>query len=84
MSQELVLAMVTVVQVPVQPVALAGTRNALPPGSMLFGASNAVIRILDPVPTTGLTAADVPALTERVRAMIAQARSELRQELGIA
>jgi 1-acyl-sn-glycerol-3-phosphate acyltransferase len=70
-------------QVPVQPVALAGTRNALPPGSMLFGASNAVIRILDPVPTKGLTAADVSALTERVREMIAQARSELRQELGI-
>ena len=70
-------------QVPVQPVALAGTRNALPPGSMLFGKSNAVIRILDPVPTTGLTAADVPALTERVHDLIAQARSELRQELGI-
>jgi len=70
-------------QVPIQPVALAGTRNALPPGSMLFGRSNAVIRILDPVPTTGLTSADVPALTERVRDIIAQARSELRQELGI-
>lgn len=70
-------------QVPIQPVALAGTRNALPPGSMLFGKSNAVIRILDPVPTTGLTSADVPALTERVREIIAQARSELRQELGI-
>ena len=70
-------------QVPIQPVALAGTRNALPPGSMLFGKSNAVIRILDPVPTAGLTAADVPALTERVRELIAQARSELRLELGI-
>ena len=71
-------------QIPIQPVALAGTRNALPPGSMLFGRSNAVIRILDPVPTKGLTGADVPALTERVQASIAQARSELRQELGIS
>lgn len=70
-------------QVPIQPVALAGTRYALPPGSLLFGPSKAVIRILEPVPTTGMTAADVPALTERVRDQIAQARGELRQQLGI-
>jgi 1-acyl-sn-glycerol-3-phosphate acyltransferase len=70
-------------QVPLQPVALAGTRHALPPGSLKFGSAKAVIRILDPVPTTGLTAADVPALTARIRAQIEQARGELRQELGI-
>lgn len=71
-------------QVPIQPVALAGTRNALPPGSLKFGAAKAVIRILDPVPTTGMTTADVPALTARVRGEIERARAELRQELGIA
>jgi 1-acyl-sn-glycerol-3-phosphate acyltransferase len=70
-------------QVPIQPVALAGTRNALPPGSLQFGQSKAVIRILDPVPTTGLVSADVSALTQRVREQIARARAELWQELGI-
>lgn len=71
-------------QVPIQPVALAGTRNALPPGSLRFGSSKAVIRILDPVPTTGLTSADVPGLTARVRAQIELARTDLQRELGIA
>jgi 1-acyl-sn-glycerol-3-phosphate acyltransferase len=70
-------------KVPVQPVALAGTRYALPPGTMLLGRSNAIIRILEPEPTEGLTSADVPALTERVRARIAQARAEMREELGL-
>ena len=70
-------------QVPIQPVALAGTRYALPPGTLRIGKSNALIRILDPEPVAGLTSADVPALMERVRARIAQARAELRQELGI-
>jgi 1-acyl-sn-glycerol-3-phosphate acyltransferase len=70
-------------QVPIQPVALAGTRYALPPDSLLFGPAKAVIRILEPVPTVGLTSADAPALTERVREQIAQARGELRQQLGI-
>jgi hypothetical protein len=55
----------------------------LPPGSLLFGPSKAVIRILEPVSTVGLTSADAPALTERVREQIAQARGELRQQLGI-
>ena len=70
-------------QVPIQPVAIAGTRNALRPGSLLMGKANAVIRILEPVPTEGLTSKDVSALTERVREMVAQARSELQVELGI-
>lgn len=70
-------------QIPVQPVALAGTRYALPPGTLMLGKAEAIIRILEPEPTTGLTSADVPALTERVRARVAQARSELRRELGI-
>ena len=70
-------------QVPIQPVAIAGTRAALPPGSLVMGKARAVIRILEPVPTTGLTSKDVTALTERVREMVAQARSELQKELGI-
>lgn len=71
-------------QLPIQPVVVAGTRHALPPGSIQFGSARAVIRILDPVPTTGLTTADVSALTERVRGIIGEARVELQKELGIA
>ena len=71
-------------QVPIQPVAIAGTRAALPPGSLLMGKATAVIRILEPVPTAGLTSQDVPALTERVRDQVAQARSELHRELGLS
>lgn len=70
-------------QIPIQPVAVAGTRHALPPGSIQFGSARAVIRILDPIPTTGLTTADVSALAERVRGIIGEARAELRKELGI-
>ena len=70
-------------QATIQPVALAGTRPALPPGSFLMGRAKAKIRILEPVPTKGLTSKDVPALTERVREQIAHARSELQKELGI-
>ena len=69
-------------QIPVQPVAIAGTRSALPPGSVLIGKSRGIIRVLEPEPTKGLTSADVPELTERVRARIAQARSEMLSRLG--
>ncbi len=70
-------------QIPIQPVAVAGTRHALPPGSIQFGSARAVIKILEPIPTTGLTTADVAALTERVRGIIGEARAALQKELGI-
>ena len=69
--------------VPIQPVVIAGTRNALPPGSLKVGSSHAVVRILEPVPTKGMTAQDAGALSTRVRDQIAQARAELRKEVGI-
>jgi 1-acyl-sn-glycerol-3-phosphate acyltransferase len=69
--------------VPVQPYVVAGTREALPPDQWRLGRSRAVARLLPQVPVDGLVAADAHALAARVRAMVAQARSELRQELGL-
>jgi 1-acyl-sn-glycerol-3-phosphate acyltransferase len=63
--------------VPILPLALAGTRTALPKHDWRFGRSVAEVRVLEPVETAGLTLADVPALKERVRQVIVQARSGL-------
>lgn len=68
--------------VPVLPMAVAGTRTALRKGSLVLGRARAELRVLEPVATTGLTLADVPALRERVRRMIAEAREELRREFS--
>jgi 1-acyl-sn-glycerol-3-phosphate acyltransferase len=69
-------------QVPILPLAVFGTRDALRKHDWRLGWAEAEVRVLEPVPTTGLTADDMPALRERVRAMIADARDELRAELG--
>ena len=45
-------------------------------------AFRAEVRVLEPVETAGLTHQDIPALSERVREVIAAAREELRGELG--
>ncbi len=68
---------------PIQPVAIAGTRNAMRPGSLLLHPARAVARILDPVPVTGMTEDAAPALTLRVRETIEAARRELARDLGI-
>jgi 1-acyl-sn-glycerol-3-phosphate acyltransferase len=68
---------------PILPMVVAGTSGAMPKGSLLFNRARAEVRVLPPVETAGLTQADVPALRERVRAMIGEARETLYQELGI-
>jgi len=70
-------------QVPVLMMALAGTRDCMPKGSGGLGHAKAKVRILEAVPTKGMTEADVPALRERVRDRIAAAVTELRAEMGI-
>jgi 1-acyl-sn-glycerol-3-phosphate acyltransferase len=64
--------------VPILPMVVSGTGTALPKHGWRFGRSHAEVRVLEPVETTGLTTADVPALRERVRTLIAQARDEMR------
>jgi 1-acyl-sn-glycerol-3-phosphate acyltransferase len=68
--------------VPILPMAVAGTRHAMAKNSLRFNRARAVVRVLDPVETAGLTQADVPTLRDRVREMITRAREELLQELG--
>lgn len=66
---------------PILPIAVAGTRAALAKGSWVFGRATAIARVLPPVETTGMTLDDVPALRERVRMMISEARAGLLREL---
>ncbi len=64
--------------VPILPLALTGTGPALPKRGFLFGRSQAEVRVLEPVETTGLRTKDVPALRDMVRARIVAARDSLR------
>ncbi len=66
--------------VPILPMVVSGTGTALPKHGWRFGRSNAEVRVLEPVETTGLTTEDVPALRERVRSLIVQVRDEMRQQ----
>ena len=67
---------------PILPLALAGTRNALPKHDWRFNRARAEVRILEPVETAGLTMADLQALKARVRRMIEEGREEVRARLG--
>jgi 1-acyl-sn-glycerol-3-phosphate acyltransferase len=58
-------------QLPVLPLAVRGTRTALRKHDWRLGVSDADVYVLDPIDTTGMTSADVNALRDRVRAMIA-------------
>lgn len=66
---------------PILPIALAGTRACLAKGSWVIGRANAIARVLPPIETAGLTLDDVPALREKVRLLIAEARAGLLREL---
>jgi 1-acyl-sn-glycerol-3-phosphate acyltransferase len=65
--------------VPILPLVVHGTSTALPKHDWRFGRSTAVVQVLDPVETTGLTPADVPALKDRVRRMIVEGRGEIER-----
>lgn len=69
--------------VPILPMVVRGTGNALPKHGWRFGPSDAEVRVLEPVPTTGMTAADVPALRDRVRELIAGVREQMWREAGV-
>lgn len=70
--------------VPILPLAVSGAATALGKHSWRMGRSVAEVRVLDPVETAGLTVADVPALRDRVREMIAAARAALLAERSAA
>lgn len=57
--------------VPILPLVVHGTRTALRKHDWRLGRSEAVVRVLEPVPTDGLGPDDVAALREQVRTLIA-------------
>jgi 1-acyl-sn-glycerol-3-phosphate acyltransferase len=66
--------------VPILPLAVTGTRDALIKHDWRFGYSRAEVRVLDPIDTTGMTKADVPVLRDRTRDAIAAALVTMRAE----
>lgn len=56
---------------PILPLVVHGTRTALRKHDWRLGDSRAEVRVLEPIPTDGMTEADVPVLRERVRTIIA-------------
>lgn len=57
---------------PILPVAVAGTRHAIPKNSWVFGVKcQARIEVLEPIETKGLTIDDMDALKNRTRGLIA-------------
>ena len=56
--------------VPILPLVLHGTRTALRKHDWRMGDSNAEVRVLAPIPTVGLTEADIPMLRDKVRQII--------------
>src|SRR6266545_1886293 len=57
----------------VVPLAVAGTAESLPKGSIAFCKTSATVTVLPPISTRGLTVEDAPDLAKRVRAEIARA-----------
>jgi 1-acyl-sn-glycerol-3-phosphate acyltransferase len=63
---------------PILPLAVLGTRDALVKHDWRFGFSRAEVRILDPIPTDGFGKADVAELRDRTRDRVAAALDEMR------
>jgi 1-acyl-sn-glycerol-3-phosphate acyltransferase len=70
--------------VPILPLAVIGTRDALVKKDWRFGRSNAEVRVLEPIPTDGLDKDDVPELRDRTRDAIAAALTTMRTERDAA
>lgn len=65
--------------VPILPLAICGTRDAIARRDWRVNPANAIVEILEPVPTDGVT--DLADLKQRVRERIEAARERLRAEL---
>jgi len=63
--------------VAILPMVVLGTSTAMAKHDWRIGRAEAQVKVLAPVETTGLKAADVPALRERVRDLIARERASL-------
>lgn len=66
--------------VPILPLAVVGARDALVKHDWRFGVSHAEVRVLDPIPTEGLTSNDIAAVRERTRSVIEAAITDIRHQ----
>lgn len=72
-------------QVPVLPLVIDGTRNALPKHSWRFGEASLIyLKVLPPVSTEGLSTRDAAALTEDVRERIKEQLDAWRHAGAVA
>lgn len=62
----------------VLPIAVAGTRRALPKNSWRFQKAKALVTVGQPISTQGMTLADVDSLKARAREQIVKMRDELQ------
>jgi 1-acyl-sn-glycerol-3-phosphate acyltransferase len=67
---------------PILPMAVHGTRGCLRSKDWRMGKASAEVRVLEPIETVGMTRDDLPALRDRVRLLVSEARDELRAEHG--
>ncbi len=68
---------------PILPIAVAGTKHCMAKHSFAFRKARAKARVLAPIPTAGMTSADLPGLRDRTRDLIDAARRELQRELEL-
>jgi 1-acyl-sn-glycerol-3-phosphate acyltransferase len=68
--------------VPIVPIGLRGTRALMPPGSPFVKSGQVFVTIGAPIPTSGLTIDDRPALIQRVRDAIAAMVAEPDEQSG--
>jgi 1-acyl-sn-glycerol-3-phosphate acyltransferase len=66
--------------VPIVPVAIRGSRGAMPPGSLLLRRGKVQVTVGEPIPTAGLADADREALVGKVHAVIAGMLDAARSE----
>ena len=64
--------------VPILPLAIVGTRDALAKHDWRFGRADAHVRVLPPVEVAGYTLKTVDQLKDKVRAMIDETRNQMR------
>jgi 1-acyl-sn-glycerol-3-phosphate acyltransferase len=69
-------------QVPIVPVAIAGTERCMQKGSSRLGRAKARARVLEAIPTKGLGPADVPTVRDLARERIATAALELAAQIS--
>jgi 1-acyl-sn-glycerol-3-phosphate acyltransferase len=65
-------------QVPILPLVVDGTRTALHADGWLMNVTDAEVRVLEPIPTTGMTSADIGTLRDRVRGIIGDELAAMR------